>query len=81
MENELVDDTDSGVINAENLSFEEAKEQLIAIVAKLESGQTSIEELMQLWERGEAIADRCEQWLSSARQQLEQAKNNRESLN
>jgi exodeoxyribonuclease VII small subunit len=28
---------------------------------------------MQLWERGEALADKCEQWLSGARETLQKA--------
>lgn len=49
-----------------DLSYEEAKEQLVAIVATLESGSASLEESMRLWERGEQLAAHCTQWLDNA---------------
>jgi exodeoxyribonuclease VII small subunit len=55
------------------MSYEQARDELVRVVAELETGSTSLEESMRLWERGEALADRCEQWLSGARDQLEKA--------
>jgi exodeoxyribonuclease VII small subunit len=55
------------------MSYEQARDELVKVVAELETGSTSLEESMRLWERGEALADRCEQWLSGARDQLEKA--------
>lgn len=52
------------------LSYEEAREQLVGIVAKLEAGGASLEDSLALWERGEALAKRCEQWLEGARKRL-----------
>jgi exodeoxyribonuclease VII small subunit len=54
-------------------SYEQARDELIKVVAELETGSATLESSMQLWERGEALADRCEQWLSGARAQLEKA--------
>ena len=34
------------------LTYEEAREQLVAVVAQLESGQVPLSESMALWERG-----------------------------
>jgi exodeoxyribonuclease VII small subunit len=55
------------------MSYEQARDELVKVVAELETGSTSLEESMRLWERGEKLADRCEQWLSGARDQLEKA--------
>ncbi|WP_285244269.1 exodeoxyribonuclease VII small subunit [Pseudarthrobacter sp. fls2-241-R2A-127] len=52
------------------LSYEEAREQLIAVVGRLEAGGASLEESLALWERGEALAARCEEWLEGARKRL-----------
>jgi exodeoxyribonuclease VII small subunit len=54
----------------EALSYEEAREQLVAVVSKLEAGGTSLEDSLALWERGEALARRCEEWLEGARKRL-----------
>ncbi len=54
-----------------DLSYEEAKEQLVAIVATLESGSASLEESMRLWERGEQLAAHCTQWLDDAQAAVE----------
>lgn len=56
------------------LSYEAARDELITVVQRLESGVDSLEESMVLWERGEALAKHCEAWLSNARQRLEDAK-------
>lgn len=56
-----------------DMSYEQARDELVKVVAELETGTVTLEKSMQLWERGEALADRCEQWLSGARAQLEKA--------
>ncbi|MFE4834399.1 exodeoxyribonuclease VII small subunit [Arthrobacter sp. NPDC056691] len=56
------------------LSYEEAREQLVAVVSKLEAGGTSLEDSLALWERGEALARRCEDWLEGARKRLAAAR-------
>ena len=53
------------------LSYEQARDELVKVVAELETGSVTLEKSMQLWERGEALANRCEKWLSGARDQLE----------
>ncbi|GAA3282406.1 exodeoxyribonuclease VII small subunit [Paenarthrobacter aurescens] len=58
----------------DNLSYEEAREQLVAVVGRLEAGGASLEESLALWERGEALAKRCEDWLEGARQRLATAR-------
>ncbi|MFC5337925.1 exodeoxyribonuclease VII small subunit [Leucobacter denitrificans] len=57
-----------------SLSYELARDELIQVVNRLEQGGTSLEESLQLWERGEALATRCEEWLIGARKRLEAAR-------
>lgn len=56
------------------LSYEEAREQLVQVVGRLEAGGASLEESLALWERGEALAKRCEEWLEGARKRLAAAR-------
>jgi exodeoxyribonuclease VII small subunit len=58
---------------AEQLSYEAARAELRDVVAKLESGAQSLEESLALWERGEQLADICQQWLDGASQRLDKA--------
>lgn len=57
-----------------DLSYEQARDELVQVVGKLEQGGTTLEESLQLWERGEALAARCEEWLLGARKRLEAAR-------
>lgn len=56
------------------LSFEQARDELVRVVAELEQGAPTLEQSLALWERGEALADRCEQWLLGAKRRLEAAR-------
>jgi exodeoxyribonuclease VII small subunit len=60
------------------LSYEQAREELVAVVARLEAGGVSLEESLALWERGEALADRCEAWLEGAKVRLAAARDKAE---
>lgn len=57
-----------------DLSYEQARDELVQVVGRLEQGGTTLEESLQLWERGEALAARCEEWLLGARKRLENAR-------
>jgi exodeoxyribonuclease VII small subunit len=57
-----------------NLSYEQAREELVAVVSQLEAGGATLEQSLALWERGEALAARCEAWLEGARQRLDAAR-------
>ncbi len=61
--------TDQGS-KAEALSYEQAREELIVIVQRLESGGVPLEESLALWERGEELAAICQRWLDAARARL-----------
>lgn len=56
------------------LSYEQARDELVQVVNQLEQGGATLEESLQLWERGEALAARCEEWLLGARKRLEAAR-------
>jgi exodeoxyribonuclease VII small subunit len=57
-----------------DLTYEQARDELIQVVAELEQGSSSLEESLALWERGEALAGRCEEWLVGAKARLEAAR-------
>jgi exodeoxyribonuclease VII small subunit len=55
---------------AEALSYEQARDKLAAVVKRLEAGGLTLEQSLELWERGERLAAVCEQWLDGARARL-----------
>ncbi|MEU2338244.1 exodeoxyribonuclease VII small subunit [Streptomyces sp. NPDC006654] len=57
----------------EALSYEQARDELIDVVRRLEAGGTSLEESLALWERGEELAKVCRRWLEGARARLDAA--------
>ncbi len=56
------------------LSYEQARDELVAVVSRLEAGGAGLEESLALWERGEALAARCQEWLDGARKRLDAAR-------
>ena len=54
-------------------TYEAAREELVDVVRRLESGGVTLEESLALWERGEALATLCQQWLDGARERLDAA--------
>jgi exodeoxyribonuclease VII small subunit len=55
----------------EDLSYEQARDELIALVSRIESGQVPLEESMVLWERGEELAAHCQAKLDAAQDTLD----------
>lgn len=64
---------DDSAGTAPDLSYEAAREELIDVVRRLESGGSNLEESLALWERGEKLAQICQSWLDGARKRLEAA--------
>lgn len=60
-----------GTDDIADLSYEEARDELVAIVARIEGGNASLEESMDLWARGEALAAHCQAKLDQAQEQLD----------
>ena len=56
------------------LSYEGARDQLAEVVSTLESGSSTLEESLALWERGEALAKICQEWLDGAKAKLDAAR-------
>ncbi|MEO5852788.1 MAG: exodeoxyribonuclease VII small subunit [Nocardioides sp.] len=54
-------------------SYEQAREELVEVVRRLEAGGTTLEESLALWERGEHLAKVCQEALDGARQRLDAA--------
>ena len=50
----------------EDLTYEQARDELVTIVSQLEAGQLPLEDSLRLWERGEALAAHCSTWLDQA---------------
>lgn len=62
------------VSDVQTMSYEQARTELIQTVERLEAGGAGLEESLALWERGEALARRCEAWLDGARVRLEEVR-------
>ena len=60
--------------NVSELSYEQARDELIRVVTELEQGSATLEQSLALWERGEALAARCEEWLLGAKARLDAAR-------
>jgi exodeoxyribonuclease VII small subunit len=58
----------------EQIPYEQARDQLTDVVKRLESGGLTLEESLELWERGERLAAICTQWLEGARARLTAAR-------
>jgi exodeoxyribonuclease VII small subunit len=52
------------------LSYEAAREELLDVVRQLEAGGLPLEKSLALWERGEELAQICQNWLDGARARL-----------
>jgi exodeoxyribonuclease VII small subunit len=55
----------------EGLGYEQARDELADVVRKLEAGGLSLDDAVALWERGEALARRCEDQLAGARERVQ----------
>ena len=63
----------------EALSYEQARDELASVVKRLETGGLTLEQSLELWERGEKLAAICEEWLDGARARLTAAMAARET--
>jgi exodeoxyribonuclease VII small subunit len=57
-------------VSQESISYEQARDELIEVVRRLEAGGSTLEESLRLWERGEQLANICQEWLDGARARL-----------
>jgi exodeoxyribonuclease VII small subunit len=56
----------------EDLTYEQAFEEMEAIVQQLEAGQLSLDESLALFERGQALSARCQKLLETAELRVQQ---------
>lgn len=59
-------------IPAEQMSYEQAFAELEIIIQRLENEQPSLEEALQLYERGQALVQRCAALLDQAELRVKQ---------
>lgn len=65
--------TNAANLDVAGFTYEQARDELVKVVAELEAGAVSLEQSLALWERGEALATQCETWLTGARKRLDEA--------
>jgi exodeoxyribonuclease VII small subunit len=58
------------VTDRESISYEQARDELAGVVRRLEAGGLTLEQSLDLWERGEKLAAICAEWLDGARARL-----------
>ncbi|MFF3953282.1 exodeoxyribonuclease VII small subunit [Streptomyces sp. NPDC001890] len=69
----MTDDATTAAGATGTLGYEQARDELIEVVRRLEAGGTTLEESLALWERGEELAKVCRHWLEGARARLDAA--------
>ncbi|MFE7354145.1 exodeoxyribonuclease VII small subunit [Streptomyces sp. NPDC057543] len=69
----MTDDGTTATGATGTLGYEQARDELIEVVRRLEAGGTTLEESLALWERGEELAKVCRLWLEGARARLDAA--------
>jgi len=58
------------VTDREAPTYEQARDELASVVKRLEAGGLTLEQSLDLWERGEKLAAVCAEWLDGARARL-----------
>ena len=67
---------DAPVADTPEPTYEQARDELVQIVAQLEAGGVTLEQSLALWQRGEDLAGLCERYLDAARVRLDAATGN-----
>lgn len=70
--------TETDLAEIATFGYERSRDELVNVVKMLEQGGMDLDESLALWERGEALATRCEEHLAGARQRVEDALSKRE---
>jgi len=70
---ERASDTGQKATSGDSATYEHARDELAAVVGRLESGGLSLDESLVLWERGEHLAAVCTRFLDGARERVENA--------
>lgn len=54
-------------------NYEQARDELVQVVSRLEAGGLSLDDSLTLWERGEHLAAECARFLDGARERVASA--------
>ncbi|WP_405134858.1 exodeoxyribonuclease VII small subunit [Nocardia sp. NBC_01388] len=73
--------TESDLTEIAAFGYERARDELVNVVKMLEQGGLDLDDSLSLWERGEALANRCEEHLAGARKRVEDALSHRTTEN
>lgn len=65
-------DKATNAASVESLTFEQALEELDTIIAQLESGELSLEDSVDIYERGRKLSSHCQTLLEKAELRLSQ---------
>lgn len=65
--------------DVDDLSYEQARDELAGVVRGLEAGGLTLEQSLVLWERGQRLADRCQALLDDAQQRLDAAQRSQDA--
>jgi exodeoxyribonuclease VII small subunit len=65
--------SEPGGLASKRPPYEQARDELTELVKRLEAGGLTLEQSLQLWERGERLAAVCTEWLEGARARLAEA--------
>ena len=66
-------DSQDSTTPVDALGYEQSRDQLVEVVRLLEQGGLDLDASLKLWERGEALARRCEEHLAGAQARIEAA--------
>ena len=61
---------EQAALTSKVISYEQARDELANVVKRLEAGGLTLEDSLELWERGERLATICTDWLEGARARL-----------
>jgi exodeoxyribonuclease VII small subunit len=66
-------------IGVDELTYEQARDELAGVVRGLEAGGLTLEQSLALWERGQQLADRCQHLLDDAQRRLDSAQRSQDA--
>ncbi|MEZ0365236.1 exodeoxyribonuclease VII small subunit [Mycobacterium sp. pUA109] len=69
----MADDTQGEARPISGLGYEACRDELVDVVRQLEQGGLDLDASLNLWERGEKLAKRCEEHLAGARKRVADA--------
>ncbi|OKL50261.1 exodeoxyribonuclease VII small subunit [Boudabousia marimammalium] len=66
----MTENNETAATEISQLSYEEARAELVETVRKLDSRDIPLEDALKLWERGQELAAHCQAILASARERV-----------